>query len=617
MRFNKIGITVLAAAAISFAVLFALPSTGWIVRAQIRQTLHPTGDIWDLDKAVTLQTPSDDYAVQLASLPGDSAQRTQEARALEQRFPDRPSLYANAMRYATGGPVSLHRNEGFLIEGQTPPQNRVGDRPPTPMEDLSAFDRDAAAGERLDPNNAYFPAMRAIGLFAAHRDAEALATLHRAAGETQWREYYIDEVMGSMRRRELAAGPQSEVVRTAVFSAILFPHYARLRETARVATYAAVQAEMQGQTAEGARIRRDVMQVGGLLRAQSQTAIGTLVGISITHIALARPGGAPAIADKGNTADQERLEAYCQFLQNHRLSDNIAAVRAEFAAGVEARTIISSSNAFGDSNASEGPFSLKKLYNLLNSWERSWGILVNIAWLSFLGALASLAARSATVRNRKPLTRRRTAAIWCGVLYGVFTLAGYFNLLNGNASEPSVVVSLLMLTGAVLLAGALIWRLRGRWQLLGEAARDIAAAGALTFAAGFTAYTQAGALLGITRFAYDQFTGPSSDTASRFTQPAVWLLFAVPSAVLLISLIVGRVRRIPASSAIVLGLRRTAGAAVTAGFLLYGVSVLITIHDERVLRVHNSSILQGENQYLAQFSHQTWPGLTQWPRGES
>ena len=56
---------------------------------------------------------------------------------------------------------------------------------------LEAFDRDAAAGERLDPDNAFFPLMRSVGLFAEHRDDEALAAIQRAGAKPRFQEYAL------------------------------------------------------------------------------------------------------------------------------------------------------------------------------------------------------------------------------------------------------------------------------------------------------------------------------------------------------------------------------------------------------------------------------------------
>ncbi|BDI28827.1 hypothetical protein CCAX7_008780 [Capsulimonas corticalis] len=615
MNIHRTLSNVLAAAAVLASLaLLAAPQTGWIVRAQIKHVFSP-GNPWDLDKNVTIPESKSDYSVQLASVRGDAAQKTRQARALEQRFPDTPSLYANTMRYATAGPISLYRDDQIYIEGATPPgpgqfQPR---RIPSSQADLDAFDRDAANGERLDPDNAYFPAMRAIGLFAAHRDPEALAAVHRAAQKTQWREYYTDEVQGNMRKRELANGPQSEIVRTEVFASTLFPHYARLRAVTRTATYAAMQAEIHGQAARGARIRRDLMQIGGLMRAQSQSAIGALVGIALTREALNRPGGAPFIPDKDEQKPtSERIDAYCAFLQSRHLNSDIPAIRAEYEAGTTARSI--TDRAF----ESHGSALLQPFRDASDSWAVGAGMLVNSVWALALGVLAFLASRSPAIRRAAALPRRRVAGIWTGLFLGVFALSQRPPLSTlSPSSEWLSILPIVSLSAALLLTGTLLWRLRRRRSFLGEAARDAIAAFAFTCITGVIVITQVTAL-GEANATVQQIFDMSGEDSRTTPQPYhPILLFAIPLEIILVSAVLGLIRRIPLSVAVVRSVTRSAAATTAVGVLIYGICVLGILRDEHTLRQQNDWILQNEPQYLAQRAHQTWPGVTQWPKSES
>jgi hypothetical protein len=106
----------------------------------------------------------------------DQKQTLERLRALAETFPDRADIRAHCLRFSWVE-VRLRRSEDRLMTGDispSPPKVQI----PTP-DLLARFLHDVDAGERLDPDNSYFPLMRAIGLFAAHRDAEALAAVER------------------------------------------------------------------------------------------------------------------------------------------------------------------------------------------------------------------------------------------------------------------------------------------------------------------------------------------------------------------------------------------------------------------------------------------------------
>lgn len=112
----------------------------------------------------------------------------QNLRGLFDRFGDRPSLCAHILRYSTLSGVSIRRREETLGVGAPPPP-----QPPPPPEVLAEFDRVAAQGERLDPDNAFFPMMRAVGYFAGKRDREAVQALLRASRKSRYDDYTNEE----------------------------------------------------------------------------------------------------------------------------------------------------------------------------------------------------------------------------------------------------------------------------------------------------------------------------------------------------------------------------------------------------------------------------------------
>ena len=191
----------LTAAALS--TVLALPSTRWVVGVQVGSALHLCHPIERIFDYITPHAPNsytglaafdqkrvhmvlahhpNDFPLQIGAVmpyfTGGLFARG-SLRALIPHFPDTPSLFANLLRCDAAGPVRLERPEIDSLTGERPEKSSL--RPVTSPADLASYDQTAATGERLDPDNAYFPFVRSAGLFAAHRDSDGLA----ASGEPQ------------------------------------------------------------------------------------------------------------------------------------------------------------------------------------------------------------------------------------------------------------------------------------------------------------------------------------------------------------------------------------------------------------------------------------------------
>jgi hypothetical protein len=134
--------------------------------------------------------------------------RVRALHDLAKQHPDKPAVYGTAILYALSGSVKCNRSaeEKPLAYTEVAEDGYKNDPTDASLEALSAFDADCVAGERLDPDNAYFPAFRAYSLFAQHRDKEALAELISAGNKPYYREYWIDELAGRMKE----SSPDSE-----------------------------------------------------------------------------------------------------------------------------------------------------------------------------------------------------------------------------------------------------------------------------------------------------------------------------------------------------------------------------------------------------------------------
>ena len=243
------------------AVLIAVPATRWIVQKQAYITLPVRAPRPESapEREVAARYPRDfqiQYAYELSQNASTSMAPTDRdaivAQALIKRFPNNPAGYAHLLRYMTLGPVRLHRRESdlFMVRTPTSPDSTASNEVTAP-ESLAIYEKAAAAGEHIEPGNAYFSVMHAFALFEGRQDEQALAALIRAGEKPRWEDYALDEPIGQDRLYILAYGEGGALNRLSRAAAVLFPHYAQMRSTARVAMYLAVQKEKSGHVSEG------------------------------------------------------------------------------------------------------------------------------------------------------------------------------------------------------------------------------------------------------------------------------------------------------------------------------------------------------------------------------
>ncbi len=613
---------------LALGVLLALllaPQSRWFVRYQLALVgltveMPPSGpsSMNDQTPRVAAAHP-DDYQMQLAAQPGGDSRGQYVAylRTLTPRFGNNPSLYANLLRYEIGNGtdkqgVYLDRPEESELED---PAGRTRRSPATPSPAaLAAFDADAAQGEHLDPSNAYFPLMRAVGLFAARRDAEGLAAVQRASTKPIWNEYVSDETNGRLRLADAAYGHAPSLSRVAITAAALYPQYAPLRAVARRATVSAVRAEQSGDPAHGMSIRRALMQDGDLMRVQAQVYIGNLVGIAISAIARSRPGGSEAVKRPqpfdGDQWARMRLEAFTRYARQAGFPDDAARAEAQYAAGETVRRMVSKS-------LDHSIFSPQSVNWLAAGWIGGTLALVSAFWLLVLGGVGALLSRLPSVRGRQPLP---SVARWGAATAIVFaaSIAIYSTasqLGNGEISMYAMFLLAVMVVGG-LPAGTLVL-LRG-----GEQGRQKAAAFARVF--GVTALMLMGVTLvaawqtrGILQFVQVQsgISGLSGggEQGSQ-TSPLIAGLIAVGiglivPAVLAIALSIrARKRRVPASAALASGFQRVALPLACLLIIGYGAAVLGTLREEQRMDNGLRQMISHEGRYYASLAGAAWPG---------
>lgn len=409
MKFLKI--EVVGVTAIFLLILLLSPPTREVVRRQWDQITHPVGILWlcqylgvdpslydssRIDRqleAIAKHHPNDlqiqlGYALLRSEQDPGLRSGAKRLRALLSRFAENPTFCATLMRYMTLGEVMVRRKEAAWPTSGGSVSTHY---PPSASASLKLFDRLAATGERLDPENAYFPFMRAVGLFAAHRDQEALEAIRRASTRPRWEEYIEDEVKGIWRLTEEAFGEQGVGVKWITLSTVLFPHYAQLRQAARVATYKAALLEQASQKEKGIAIRRSLMRCGSLMRVQSRWIIGSLVGIALTSLATTHPSGKPSSLSPGfPPAQQEaqRIGAYTRYLEQIGHPEEARWVQAEWKAGIQVKQLMTQATACGVG------FDDQPITSMLRVWILDLLVFSNAFWTVIIGLTAFLLARA-------------------------------------------------------------------------------------------------------------------------------------------------------------------------------------------------------------------------------
>ncbi len=549
--------------------------------------------------AVAARHP-DDLQVQIAnaglsdSTNFNSMQKIQRLRALETRFADRPELYANILRYEAMGSVKAqHLVEQCLLAGTPAPT-----RPTQAIDtaEYAAYDRDAAAGECLDPNNAYFPFMRAIGLFGAGHDDEALAEIGRAARKTQWREYYNEELLGQWRLQDEGFVNNSALFHSLSAAALLFPQYAQMRGAGRVTIYAAMQAEQAGRTAEGLEMRKNVLRLGSLMRIRSQSLICALVGIAITEQAMVRPDGAPPIKynEPRETEDREKLRRqFDAYLERIGHTSEIDAFHTEQRANDEVKDLIRRGLA-------TGPFD-NSLHNLICWWFADLMTLSNLLWLLVFGGLAALALRNRRLQSGQALSRHVRLALPLGLIGGALAapavLAGvspyFLNIADGDR------ISMLFtgLAPALLLLVLPAKTGMERKQRMGMFGGSLLAGILLT---GFY-FWQTHGIGGIACLTqvYANLSNENGQGGPYLTDVAPWGTADVSILILSVAAIISRACRVPLSVGLARAFRGLAAPLAAVLLLAYGGMMLGTIRAEATVQYGLERTVENEGQYIA------------------
>ncbi len=135
--------------------------------------------------------------------------------------------------------------------------------------------------------------MRAVGLFAAYHDDDALKALIRASKKKRWDDYVFEEKEGVVQLWESAFGKPNGLTKIYIAEMELSLYLALIRAIVRVAVCKAVELERKGELAEGLEIRPALIRCARLMKEQQKSRLPRLLAFPIAHTAMVHPKGEP------------------------------------------------------------------------------------------------------------------------------------------------------------------------------------------------------------------------------------------------------------------------------------------------------------------------------------
>jgi hypothetical protein len=208
---------------------FTDPAVANAVAPLVRQAAANSPDNLQVQMAAAMRVPATEEEMAKKQLPVQSADPSsatviRRLGALRSQFPNSAELLAATLRYYAIGKVKVSRPEAalFLPKPGNTRQSAASTVEPA-AQDIAQFNDDCAAGEAIDPGNALFPMLHAVGLFEMHEDAQAIDEYERAAVCSHWHEYLTTELDGESQLQESAFGKPGELNRATFGAAILLP----------------------------------------------------------------------------------------------------------------------------------------------------------------------------------------------------------------------------------------------------------------------------------------------------------------------------------------------------------------------------------------------------------
>jgi len=396
----------------------------------------------------------------------DTDDRTLVRLAIVARdFPSTPGAYAHLARYMIADRVRIQRAEldapsslaVSLAGTQTasaPPDDPTLRSIPARHKDVRLMEWALQAGERRDPNNAFWSAMLAITYFSAMRDDEALRALARASHKHAWDAYIYEEILGQWRLYSTAYGDNGATQKIGPLSLVDLRYLREMRHLAEMARMRAERAAAQGRDKDAVRIRRNIARLSLLLRDSARWAIEALYGTDLFLIATTDSGSTLAQGVIRNVRDwEEQAPHFLAALRRAGQRSELPTIRQQVRACCELRQRVDVARF--DASYPGTPPGIP-LVPLFGNW--MVGIFLMQQALG-MALAATLAAAICRYRARSsPATLARLVGF--GSFFGLTLTFGVLLFLGA----PSVRLALGFLAGTILFAILLLNALFRGWR---------------------------------------------------------------------------------------------------------------------------------------------------------
>ena len=316
--------------------------------------------------------------------------------------PSDMGILALAARKGTQGSFRIDRPEleniaSPSIDSKGVPLQVTPLREITHPDAIARMRADCARGEKLDPENAFWPLMMASVHLSAHEDKEAFDALMRASTKAAWREYVQDEIGMHRAYAKFRFGDQGYLGELVRQTSILFPHYASLRGLSRALVGHAILLEQAGRTQDALKIRTALRKVSLKMSLESTSDIGSLVGIAMHSISTSRVKGIPPLKVKAGDAGQAEAARKAVALGNmQRYLDHARAVGQldeATSAMQDFKRLTDDRERLTWGTERDWEILFKKIQSSLVGAGGSLAIAMNIAWLIVLGGVAGIVIR--------------------------------------------------------------------------------------------------------------------------------------------------------------------------------------------------------------------------------
>jgi hypothetical protein len=205
--------------------------------------------------------------------------------AVTRAFATTPGAYAHFARYLMSERVRIQRAELASLKSGKERDNPSPETITPSAKTTKIMVWALKSGERLDPENAFWPAMLATTYFAANQDGDALEALARASRKIKWEAYIYEEVLGQWRLYSAAYGDHGATQQIGPLSLVGFPHLYEMRRMAEMARWRADRCAALGDLAAAARIRHNLAHLAINLRDNAAWAFEALYGTDLFLIA--------------------------------------------------------------------------------------------------------------------------------------------------------------------------------------------------------------------------------------------------------------------------------------------------------------------------------------------